>query len=169
MWLGNISLAPDLSERMRRLCREVLDRIPPGFDENRTISIEESDEIPTPPGGGTGYASAGREEEGESFPFEMPPGVEPEQIWVVRLYRRNLDTLSDAAVRWVIVHELAHVASGLRTGSIVVGGVPVTQTAPGQYEPAPSKETLEDTADRIALQWGFSDERQCFLSETHHG
>lgn len=98
----------------------------------------------------------------------MPDGVEPDQGWIVTLYRRNLDTLSDAAVGWVIAHELAHVASGLQTGSIVVGGVPLTQTGRGQYNPAPSQETHEDAADGIAFQWGFSNELQSYLTEIQH-
>ncbi len=151
-------------ERLRRLCREVLERLPVDWDEYREIAIEESDKTPSHSPCNVGYASASRNEEGESL---LPDGIEPEQSWVVTLYRMHLDLLPEAAIRWVIAHELGHVASGLRTGSIVVGGVPVTQIAPGQYEPAVPKDQLEGAADSIALGWGFSQELQSFRAETY--
>ena len=157
-------------KRLRRLCREVLERLPVEWDAYREIAIEESDETPSPSSGSVGYASASRDEEGEeveSLPSEPLDGTEPEQSWVVTLYQKHLHLLSDTAIRWVIAHEFGHVASGLRTGSIVVGGVPVTQIAPGQYEPAVPKDQLEGAADSIALGWGFSQELQSFRAETY--
>jgi hypothetical protein len=163
----NVALAPNLSDRLRLLCQEVLDRLPEGWNEHREIDIEQLDEIPAPPpSGGIGYASCLREEEGETLPDELPEGIEPEQIYLVTLYRKNLDRLSDKAVQWAIAHELAHAASGLPTGSIVIDGIPYTQVAPDQYVSAPGKDEHEDTADGLAMQWGFTENLQCFLSET---
>jgi len=155
-----------LSERLKRLCREVLRRLPAGWDEYRTICFGESEDRPTPSPDTIGYASAHRDEEEESHEWELPPGVPPEQCWTITLYREHLALLSDEACRYVIAHELGHAASGLRTGGIVVAGRPYTQTAPGQYEPPPGKSQHEDAADRLALQWEFSEELQQFFRET---
>ena len=162
-------LTNHLSDRMSSLCTEVLQRLPDEWDEYLTLSFEESDETPEPSAGTIGYANAFREEEGESFPDELPDDIKQEQCWVVTLFIPHLNLLSDSSVKWVIAHELGHVASNLRTGSLTIGGVPITQIAPGEYEPAPSKDTHEDAAEGIALEWGFSNELQGFMTEIHYG
>lgn len=159
-------LTSHLSERMKRLCRDVLERLPPDWDDHRTFDIGESDDRPSPRPGTVGYGSAGRDEEGESLQSELPPDVKPEQCWRVTLYVKHLALLSDQAVRWVIAHELGHVASGLRTGSLVIGDIPVTRVTADCYEPAPARNHHEDAADTIALGWGFTEELQRFLAET---
>ena len=162
-------LTGDLSERIGRLCAEVLNRLPAEWDAYRTFDFLESEEVKYPGGKDTGrviYGTARREEEGETFPAELPGGEEPEQVWGVTLYIDPLCWLSDSAACWVIARALAHIASGLRTGSGVIGKVPITQTQPGQYEPAPPKDRHEDAADTIAMNWGFTKELQAFLSET---
>ena len=162
-------LTGHLSERMRRLCRDVLLRLPEGWDEYRSFHIEESQDVPTQPGGKIGYANALRYEEAESLPSEMPDGVDIEQCWTVKLFVKHLALLSDVAVCWGIAHELAHIASGLNTGSMTIGNVPMTQVSPGHYEPAPPTDLLEEAANLTAESWGFSEERQRFLSETKGG
>ncbi len=142
-----------LSERYRRLTQEVLCRLPWEWDVHCTWVIEESEKRSP-----QGYGSAHREEEGEG---------DCEQFWVVTLYPAMLDRLSDAACRWVIAHELAHVASGLPTGSIVIRGKPHTRIkgTVDEYQETASKVVHEDTADEIALEWGFSEEMQALLAE----
>lgn len=159
-------LTNHLSDRMKRLCREVLTRFPSDWDDHRTFDIEESDDRPSPSPGTIGYACARRYEDTESRRDELPLDIEPEQCWSVILYVEHLSLLSDQAIRWAIAHELGHVASGLRLGSLLIGGIPMTQVGPGSYEPAPPKDRHEDEADRLALEWGFSEEFQRFLSET---
>jgi hypothetical protein len=70
------------------------------------------------------------------------------QLWEVQLDPTRLERFSDAAVRWVIAHELAHVASGLPTDKHrrddVLG---------------------EDRADHFATLWGFQEERDAFETE----
>lgn len=149
-----------LSPRHQRLVREVYSRIPhvDRVFACRTISIVESPD-PTP----KGYAHVRREEETETQPWEAD--FAPEQAWTMTLYPAMLDHLSDAAVRWVIVHEFGHIASGCRTGSVEVGGVTYTQQSPGVYIQAPSKAVHEDSAEVIALSWGFDAECQAWLRE----
>src|SRR5262249_41508139 len=103
-----------LSGRYRALLREIFDRLPSGWDEPRTFSVAIG-------GGAPGFGCALRFDEGEDT--DDPMG---EQLWLVTLYPALLDKLSDAAVRWVIGHELAHVASGCVCG-IVVDGRAVTR------------------------------------------
>jgi len=162
-------LTGDLSERIGRLCAEVLNRLPAGWDAYRTFDFLESEEVKYSGGEEADYVTFGtalRLEEGETFPSELPEGEEPEQCWDVTLYIAPLSWLSDSAACYVIAHELGHVASGLRTGSGVIGKVPMTQLQPGQYEPATPKDRHEDAADTIAMNWGFTNELQAFLSET---
>ena len=42
-------LTSHLSDRMKRLCAEVLQRLPDGWDENITFDFEESEETPELP------------------------------------------------------------------------------------------------------------------------
>jgi hypothetical protein len=156
-----------LSRRLRRLCRQVIDRLPSGWDQYRTISFEESAANPTPPGGGIGYANAWREEEGETLSQAMPPGTYPEQTWSVTFYPQNLDALSDEAVIWVIAHELGHVAAGLSCGIIVIGSTAMTRIGADTYIPAPPRADQEGAADRLALDWGFEGNFLRFIAEVY--
>ena len=158
-------LTRPLSKRLRRLCREVLLRLPPNWDIHRTLSFEESSECPTPGPGTIGYVSAHREEGGIGFPHELVQEQEPAQHWVVTLYVLHLDLLSDKAARYVIAHALGHVASGLQTEGLVVGMVPGSQASREQDEAAPQKTHHEEPIDPLTTPWGFSDEQQQFLSE----
>lgn len=72
------------------------------------------------------------------------------QHWVVVLCVGRLRALSDMGVRGVVVHELAHVASGLPT------------------DPRFRNEQLsEDRADSIARWWGFEEELATLAVEQH--
>lgn len=88
---------------------EVLWRLPDGWDQHAHWYVEVGEE-----GSPLGPGSARRREEEEDD--------EGYQYWDVNLYPALLDRLSDPACRWVIAHELAHVASGIPTGSVVLGG-----------------------------------------------
>lgn len=160
------SMTNHLSERMGRLCRTVLQRLPHDWDEFRTVDFQESNERPAPSTNTIGYASAIRHEESESLPSELPSGVDAEQCWSVTLYVEHLEQISDKAILYVIAHELGHVAAGLRSGSIVIGGIPMTQRAPGIYVSAHSKDHQENAADMMVMTWGFTAELQQFLAET---
>jgi len=71
--------------------------------------------------------------------------------------REASDLLSGPAARWVIAHELAHVVSGLRTGNLVIGGVPMTEMRPNYFEAASPKDKYEDAADMLTTSWGFTE------------
>src|SRR5262245_2454749 len=88
---------------IRLWSREVLQGLPSGWDEPRTFCIDVAQ-------GSPGYACALRFEEVEDM---SPDDLEGhgEQDWLVTLYPALLDRLADQAVRWVIAHELGHVAS----------------------------------------------------------
>jgi len=138
----------------------VFDRLPPGWDEPRTFTVEIGP-------GSYGYGSALRFEEVEDL---APDDLEGhgEQVWAVTLYPALLDNLSDSAVRWVMAHELGHVASGCVCG-IVIDGRAVTRI-PGttdQYrEISPvEKDNNERLANAIARAWGFWAEEQEFRAE----
>lgn len=149
-----------LSPRYQRLVREVYERIPNAdrvFDY-RTIAIEESGERSP-----KGYACVLREEECETLPSEVD--FPPNQIWMMTLFPSLLDRLSDAAARWALAHEFAHIASGLRGGSFRIDGVRYTQQSPDVYVPAPSDDIQEDSAEQLALEWGFDSELQAWLLE----
>ena len=98
---------------------------------------------------------------------EEEVGPDDTQTWEITLYPGLLNPLSDSACRWVIAHEFGHVASGLSTGSVVIGGHPFTRVkgAVDCYEEAPQQEH-EDAANTIALNWGFKTEEEAFLDET---
>lgn len=149
-----------LSPRYQRLVREVYERIPHAdrIFEYRTIALQESNEKAP-----KGYARVTREEESETLPSEVD--FPPDQIWAMTLFPIRLDRLSDTAARWVIAHEFAHIASGLRTGSVVKKGIAYTQQSPGIYHQAPPTSMHEDSASLLALEWGFDSELQAWLLE----
>lgn len=149
-------VGPTVPERYRRLVMEVVCRLPEDWDAHATWSVEASEEQNV-----RGYASALREEEAEGDIEES------DQIWTVTLYPALLNRLSDAACQWVIAHELSHVASGLPTGSIVIGGKPHTRVkgTVDRYVEAPERNVCEDAADGRVLDWGFSMELDAFLRE----
>jgi hypothetical protein len=152
--------AGGLSGRYRALFREVLDRLPNGWDDLRTFvfGIEQ---------GTPGYGCALRFEEGEDLARDDIEG-HGEPDWAVTLFPALLHRISDPAVRWVIAHELGHVASGCACG-IVIDGRPVT-LIPGttdQYrEISPvEKDHNERLANAIARAWGFWEEERAFRAE----
>ncbi len=95
-------LTRDMSERFRRLACEVLLWLPAGWDHYRTFDIQESEAIPHPPSGGIGYATAFREEEAESFAFELPAGVNQNRFGASRstlkLWRVSLTPPCDGSL-----------------------------------------------------------------------
>ncbi len=154
LWMGN-RLSPTLPERYRKLASELVLGLPDDWDRDAVWNIDSSeDESPH------SYGSALRIEDEEG---------DLGQYWEVTLFPALLDRLSDPACRWVIAHELAHVASGIPSGSVVIGGKPYTRIkgTPDRYQEAPSKTVNEDAADEIAMGWGFSGELQAFLADDH--
>jgi hypothetical protein len=147
--------------RYRPLLRQVLDRLPEGWDEFRTFGVEPQAGAPV-----QGYASAYRIEEIESA--DGQDEARTEQMWVVTVYPEWLDRFSDEAVRWVIVHELGHVASGCRCG-VVIGGRRMTRawgTEDTYRDLTPAEaEANERTADAIGRAWGFWSEEEQFKRE----
>ncbi len=57
--------------------------------------------------------------------------------YLITIYPSLLDRLSDSACRWVFAHEFGHIASKLRSGSIVVDGKPYTRQRGDEYVEAP--------------------------------
>jgi len=147
VWLGS-HLSQELPEPYGRLCQEVVFRLPWDWDENETWDVT-VDWVAS----SQCYASVLREEDADGAPC------------TITVYPALMDRLSDPACRWVFAHEFAHIASGLRVGSIVVHGKPYTQVRAGEYEAAPAKTVHEDAADRIAMEWGFTSEHTAWLAE----
>jgi hypothetical protein len=147
--------APMRESRYYQLTQAVLKRLPENWDLYRTYSFELSESLPFKPGVG---ASAQRLEESET----APDMIRSEQCWVITIYEQTLSTLSDDAVKWVIAHELGHVASGLPCGSLTIGRTHFTRIGGDTYRPitADEKEMHEFVADAIARAWGFWDEEE---------
>jgi len=153
-WTGT-KFGQSIPQRYKRLGSEVALTLPEGWDEHAEWTVEVgSMENPS------GYACV--------LPFEEEAG-ELVCPYVVQIYPSLMDRLSDSACRWVFAHEFAHIASKLRSGSITHQGVPYTQARKDEYAPTPPKNVHEDTADNIALAWGFDRELQAFLIEDSAG
>jgi hypothetical protein len=148
--------------RYRNLLRGVLDKLPEGWDEFRTVGVELGAGTPR------GLASALRLEAIEDA--DEVDEVRAEQTWIVTLYPERLDSLSDAAVTWAIAHELGHVASGCRCGEMVQGDRGLTRvrgTSDEYREISPTEvQSNERVADAIGRAWGFWHEEECFERET---
>jgi hypothetical protein len=153
-----------LPGRYREIVAGVLARLPDGWDYYRTVSFAVLETKPE-----RGYASCLREEALESS--DDAPAIEGhhEQCWTVSLYTPWLDRMSEAAVAWVVAHELGHVASGMACGELVLGGRPFTRIVDSddQYrEITPAeKDAGEKIADAIARAWGFWIEEEAFEEE----
>jgi hypothetical protein len=120
----------DLPSRYRDLATEVLMELPERWDSHAVWTMK-ADALPEGPD--HQYAGARL--------LNKPDSDHSIQVWEIVLCPERLDGLSDAAVRGVIVHEFAHVASGLPT------------------DPAVRNEMLcENRADNIAKWWGFEDD-----------
>jgi Zn-dependent peptidase ImmA (M78 family) len=84
------------------------------------------------------------------------------------LYPALLDKFSDAAVRWVIAHELGHVASGCVCGAFVIDGrrmTPVLGTDQYREITDIEEDYNEQLANAVARAWGFWSEEQTFRAE----
>jgi hypothetical protein len=153
-------IAGGLPGRYGSMLRQVHERLPAGWDSPREFVV--CVEAGTP-----GYACALRFEEIEDLDPDEIEGHE-EQVWTVTLYPEVLDRFSDAAVRWVIAHELGHVASGCVCG-VVIGARPMTRL-PGtvdEYREITDTEQRENEriANAIARAWGFWSEEAAFRDE----
>jgi hypothetical protein len=129
--------------RYRDLVRQVLQRLPGGWDEYRSFSIDLS-----PKRAEHCYAESVLESEtwGEAA---LDLQRQQEQVWTVTLYPHSLDQMPDAAVMHVIAHELGHVASGMPCH--VAGSDLDRYRAAG-----------EELADAIAREWGFRAEENAY-------
>jgi hypothetical protein len=154
--------------RYYALAKEVLLRLPDEWDLYRTFELELT---PNPPSRKDGYASCYTPEEDDETSHHVLGGRE-EQFWIVTLYEPSIRSLSDAAVKWVVAHELGHVVAGLPCGSLTVGGKPYTKvkSAPGEefYREITREEgdINEKIADLIGRAWGFWDEEETWFNET---
>jgi len=138
----------------------VLERLPEGWDEFRTFDVQLEPGKPR-----RGYASAFRFEAFESG--GDCDEARSEQTWVVTFHPEWLDGFNDLAVMWTIAHELGHVASGCRCGSLVMGGRPMTRVRgleEESYREVTAAEQMfnERMADAIARAWGFWREEEAF-------
>lgn len=149
-WLG-AHVSPSVPQRYKRLVRDVALTLPQGWDDHAEWTVElGSEENPR------GYAC--------TLPFEEEAG-EMVTPYTVKIFSSRMDRLSDSACRWVFAHEFGHIASKLRSGSIVIHGKPYTRLRGDEHVEAAGKNTHEDAADQIALAWGFDRELQAFLDE----
>jgi hypothetical protein len=127
-----------LSGRYQRLAKEVLDRLPSRWNSGRVVKLEESME--------TIYLTHGQ----PAVAWTARLQFKSDEMWVVTLYSTFLDTLSDEAVRWIIVREFARVASD------------ASRLWRNRFGRTPVHETIAETQ---ALNWGFSEERRRFEKE----
>ena len=151
-WLG-VRLDPGLPDSYKRLCREVVFRLPWGWDTDAEWAVTVDWDQNT-----RGYISVLREEK---------PAGGLATNYMIAVYPTLMDRLSDCACRWVFAHEFAYIRSGFRCGSIVIRGKPYTRVSgsTNRYEEGPPKNVQEDAADRIAMDWGFTSELTAFLAE----
>jgi predicted metalloprotease len=79
--------------------------------------------------------------------------------------------LSDVAIKWVIAHELGHVASGLSCESLSIGGLGYTRTSENVYRAitGAERELHELVADAIAHAWGWWEEEKVWVKEVNEG
>jgi len=152
------SIAPLKGSRYYELARQVLERLPDGWDYYREYVLQVSE---SPPQKAGGLAASLRLEENETSPDD-PWG---EQVWEVTLYHKQLFDLPDPAIKWVIDHELGHVASGVPCGSLTAGSIAYTRTSENIYRPITKdeREAGEFVADAIARAWGWWEEEQTFV------
>lgn len=146
--------------RYYELAREVLERLPDGWDYCREYDLEVSE---SPPPKADIFAGALRLEDNETSPDD-PRG---EQVWTVTLFDQQLVDLPGPAIKWVIAHELGHVASGLPCGSFARGSIAYTRTSENIYRAITKneRELGEVVADAIARAWGFWEEEQALVKE----
>ena len=123
-----------LPPRYRRLAAEVFLRLPDGWDSHAHWTIS-AGEIPSK----VDLHLAGVHRlKGDWL-----------QLWEIKLVPQALDRYSDAAVRWVIAHQCARVATGLPT------------------EPRECDSDLcEDRADHLAALYGFEKDHEAYDDET---
>ncbi len=142
-------------ERYRRLARDVIYRFPEGWDGEVEWYLRSR-----APAGAPGYGSV--------LTLEQEKAEEHGPLnWLVVLYVTLLDQLSDPACRWIIAHLLAHLARNLTPPgkepfASARSSEPADPSPPGDA----GAESGEDAADRLALDWGFSEELLAFLRET---
>lgn len=165
MKFATIAAPLPAGSRYKVLLRRVLEQLPDGWDDFRTFGVLLGEGRPV------GYACALRFEGVETH--EGEDEAHSEQTWVVTLYPEWLDHLSDAAVMWVIAHELAHVASGCPCGIATSDGRRITRlwgTVDTYRELGDLEvEVNEGTANVIARDWGFSQEETAFKESIRDG
>lgn len=132
---NNISMA--LSTRYQRLANEVLRRLPSGWQANRVLRIEESRE--------TLHLTQGR----PAVACVAKLQFKSEDAWIITLYTSSLDNLSDEAVRWILAREFGRVLS--------------EDSQP--WEQKSDRTPTQEKAEMLAIEWGFSQERQRFEEE----
>ena len=133
--LLNDHLEPSLPPRYRHLAADVVLRLPEGWDSHAHWTMCAGDISATHDVHQAGVRLL-EQERGDL------------QLWEVRLVPAALDGYSDAAIQWVIAHELAHVSSGLPTDKHQRDDV-----------------LCEDRADHLATLWGFQPERAAYEAE----
>ena len=126
-------LDASLPPRYRRLAAEVFLRLPDGWDSHAHWTMSAC-EIASE---GDVYLAGAHRVKGDWL-----------QLWEIKLVPRALDRYSDAAVRWVIAHECAHVATGLSTD-------PRERDA----------DLYEDRADHLASFYGFEEDHEAYEKE----
>lgn len=131
----NISMA--VSPRYQLLTKNVLERLPRGWHKDRIIRLEESREMVQLTHGWPAVICAAK------LQFKA------EQAWIVTLYTASLDALSDDSVRWILAREFGRVRSGDRQ----------------PWERKSNGTPIQEKADALAIEWGFSLERQRFEQE----
>ena len=126
-----------LSIRYRRLAKEVLSRLPAGWNAGHVICIEET------------LTAHSRHVYAYTFLLQS----RAEHAWLISLYTPNLDELSDKAVCWLLAREFGRVASQ----------VPLRQRL--WWRGKGDQRSPQRLAEQKALEWGFAEECRQFECE----
>ena len=124
--------------RYRRLINEVVRRLPDDWDQ------------------GVVWRATASEDDAPGFAAVGGKASTPERT--VTLFVPNMDLLSDAACRFIIAHELGHVAPVLPPHAEVAGRQCLLvdgRWRPSKLPPERLEQLYEGAADRLAFDWGF--------------
>lgn len=141
-------LDPSVPERYVHLIKDVLRRLPLGWDRGVLWRVTASNDQPSK---GFAYVSS-----------------TDRAVMVVTLYPGKMNQLSDDACRFVIAHEFGHVAPTLPLHAVINGRHYLFVDGKWKISSASAErleELYEDVADLLVEDWGLTQEAAAFERE----